>query len=248
MKRRVFLRSTHLLLIAGGILAAAAVGEIALRVIGFSYVNFDKPDIIRGNSLRPKLAGWHFREGMAYVEINSHGYRDLERTKAKPDGVYRIAVLGDSFVEGREVALEQTFCAVLERMLNGTSGFKGRTVEVLNFGVSGYGTAQELLTLRHDVYGFDPDQVILVVFTANDVADNSQALSHKLRARPYFMLRGEQTRPGHFFPAIGNFHGAANLDGRDFLRVAGLLAARATGLSGQTGRPRRPAVRCGAAS
>ena len=192
MKRRVFLRSTHLLLIAGGILAAAAVGEIALRVIGFSYVNFDKPDIIRGNSLRPKLAGWHFREGMAYVEINSHGYRDLERTKAKPDGVYRIAVLGDSFVEGREVALEQTFCAVLERMLNGTSGFKGRTVEVLNFGVSGYGTAQELLTLRHDVYGFDPDQVILVVFTANDVADNSQALSHKLRARPYFMLRGDQ--------------------------------------------------------
>ena len=161
-------------------------------MIGFSYVNFDKPDIFRGNSLRPKLAGWNTTEGTAYVEINSHGYRDRERTKAKPGGVYRIAVLGDSFVEGRQVALEDTFCAVLERILNSKSVLAGKAVEVLNFGVSGYGTAQELLTLRHDVYAFAPDRVILAVFTANDVADNSQELSNRLRARPYFGLHGDQ--------------------------------------------------------
>lgn len=181
-----------LLLALAGIVLAAAVGEVALRISGFSYVNFDKPDIDRGNSLRPKLAGWHTTEGRAYVELNSHGYRDVERPKAKPRGVYRIAVLGDSFIEGREVDLKDSVCAVLERILNDQAVGKGRVVEVLNFGVSGYGTTQELLTLRNDVYAFAPDQVLLAVFTGNDVADNSQALSHKLRARPYFILRGEQ--------------------------------------------------------
>ena len=42
---------------------AAIIGEIGLRLIGFSYVNFDKPDSLRGNSLRPNLAGWQTEEG-----------------------------------------------------------------------------------------------------------------------------------------------------------------------------------------
>jgi hypothetical protein len=128
---------------------------------------------------------------MAYVEINSHGYRDIEWKKVKPKTAYRIAILGDSFVEGRSVAHGDTVGAVLERILN-EQDLKGRVAQLFNFAVSGYSTAQELLTLRHDVYGFDPDLVLLVVFTGNDVAENSQALAHPLAAQPYFHVTDDQ--------------------------------------------------------
>jgi lysophospholipase L1-like esterase len=142
--------------------------------------------------LRPFTQGCQTIEGSAWVAINSHGYRDRERSVAKPEGTLRIAVLGDSFAEARQVALEDTFVAVLERLLAGDRRFDGRTIEVLNFGVSGYGTTQELLALRRDVLAFQPDQVILAMFTGNDIADNSKALSHPMDTRPYFTLQGDQ--------------------------------------------------------
>jgi hypothetical protein len=68
----------------------------------------------------------------------------------------------------------ETFCAVLERLLAADPGFAGKTVEVLNFGVAGFGTAQEWLTLKSDVLAFQPDRVILAMFTGNDISDNSE--------------------------------------------------------------------------
>jgi lysophospholipase L1-like esterase len=175
-----------------GTFLGAVFAEGALRLAGFSYVTFEKPDLTRGVVLAANTSGWQKLEGEAYVAINSHGYRDRERSKAKAEGVFRIAVLGDSFVEARQVALEDTFCARLERTLSQTPAFAGRTVEVLNFGVSGYGTAQELLTLREDVLAFAPDYVLLAFFPANDVSDNSKTLSDPWRTIPYYTLRDDE--------------------------------------------------------
>jgi len=66
----------------------------------------------------------------------------------------------------------------------------GRNVEVLNFGVSGFGTGQELLMLKHRVLAYSPDIVLLAFLTGNDIADNSVALSHA--PRPYFVHRQGQ--------------------------------------------------------
>src|SRR5205814_6625220 len=54
--------------------------------------------------------------------------------------------------------------------------FPGKKIEVLNFGVSGYGTAQELLTLREQVWKYSPDIVMLAITTNNDITDNLRAL------------------------------------------------------------------------
>ena len=59
--------------------------------------------------------------------------------------------------------------------------------EVLNLGVAGYGTAQELLTLREEALAYDPDLVLLAVYTGNDVRNNLEALELD-PARPYFVL------------------------------------------------------------
>lgn len=180
-----------MLLLAGSLALSAIVAEIGLRIAGFSSVVFERPDPVRGTALLPFASGWQTTEGRAYVAINSHGYRDQERATVKPAGTYRIAVLGDSFVEARQVDLARTFCAVLERLLNVDPRFAGLRVEVLNFGVAGYGTAQEWLTLKQDVLSFHPDQVVVAMFTGNDISDNSKALSHPLDTRPYFVLNGE---------------------------------------------------------
>ena len=64
-----------------------------------------------------------------------------------------------------------------------------------NFGVSGYGTAQELLTLRHRVWDYRPDIVMLAFTTANDISDNVRELkqinqSSQSKVVPYFVYHG----------------------------------------------------------
>jgi len=177
-----------LFLVLFGLLAGLVMSEILLRVIGYSYPIFYQADYYRGFALRPDLEGYYQREGGSYVRINSDGLRDREHAKAKPAGTIRIAVLGDSFVEAMHVPVEQTFWSQMEKKLQECNAFPGKKVEVINFGVSGYGTAQELMTLRQKVWGYSPDVVLLAFTTLNDIYDNSRALS-KSEEVPYFVYR-----------------------------------------------------------
>jgi len=177
-----------LFLVLFGLLVGLVMSEILLRVIGYSYPIFYQADYYRGFALRPDLEGYYQREGGSYVRINSDGLRDREHDKAKPAGTIRIAVLGDSFVEAMHVPVEQTFWSQMEKKLQECNAFPGKKVEVINFGVSGYGTAQELMTLRQKVWDYSPDVVLLAFTTLNDVYDNSRALS-KSEEVPYFVYR-----------------------------------------------------------
>ncbi len=175
-----------LLLASVGFLVGGAVAELVLRIAGYSAPDFYALDNSRGYALRPRAEGWFRREGEAYVQINSDGQRDREHSITKSQNVVRIAVLGDSYAEAFSVAAEETFWSVMERKLQECDTFQGREVEVLNFGVSGYGTGQELLTLREQVWKYSPDIVMLAVTTNNDVVDNSRLLK-KTDKIPYFV-------------------------------------------------------------
>jgi len=177
-----------LYLILFGLLFGLLLCEIFLRVIGYSYPIFYATDYYRGFALRPGIEGHYQREGESYVRINSDGQRDREHAKTKPPDTVRIAVLGDSFAEAMHVPMEQTFWSLMERKLEGCNAFAGKHVEVMNFGVSGYGTAQELMTLRQKVWDYSPDIVVLAFTTYNDIYDNSRALS-KTEDVPYFIYR-----------------------------------------------------------
>ncbi len=177
-----------LLLVLFGLLMGLSMSEVLLRVIGYSFPIFYTTDYYRGFSLSPGVAGHYQREGESEVRINSDGLRDREHTKAKPADTVRIALLGDSFSEAMHVPMEQTFWSLLERRLQECNLFPGKRVEVINFGVSGYGTAQELMTLRQKVWDYSPDIVILAFTTFNDIYDNSRALS-KTEEVPYFVYR-----------------------------------------------------------
>lgn len=113
----------------------------------------------------------------------------------KPAGSFRVAVLGDAFVEARQVDAEKTFWRLLGRNLGSCIALGGKQVEVLNFGIGGYATTEELLTLRRDVLRFSPDLVLLGFFADNDVHDNSKALSlattWRMR-RPFSVFAGNK--------------------------------------------------------
>lgn len=181
--RRVFAKVFLVLL---GFLFGAIVAEIALRILGYSYPEFYVIDQVRGYALRPGAEGWYRKEGEAYIRINSDGLRDREHSIAKPQNTVRIAVLGDSYPEALSVPEHEAFWSVMEKRLQECSALAGKQVEVINFGVSGYGTAQELLTLREEVWKYSPDVVMLAITTNNDISDNFRALK-KTDEIPYFV-------------------------------------------------------------
>ncbi len=187
-----------LLLLLFGLTCGLLLSEIFLRVLGFSFPLFYQTDYYRGFALTPGLDGQFQREGGSYVHINSEGFRDREHARTKPANTVRIAILGDSFTEAMQLPFEQTYGFLLEQKLQQCDAFRGQRAEVINFGVSGYGTALELLTLRQKVWDYSPDMVLLAFTTHNDVFDNSRALSQSEEV-PYFVYRnGELTYDASF--------------------------------------------------
>ena len=183
----------------GGLLMGVIIGEVGLRVAsieGFQKIGdfvdsaptgFHTSDRDLGWKLKPGISGEWKGEGASFVRVNSEGLRDREHTKAKPPNTLRVAVLGDSFTEAIHVPVEQTFWSKLERKLGNCEAVKGRkNVEVINFGVQGYGTAQELIMLRQKVWDYNPDIVVLAFFIGNDVINNSPKLEYD-RYRPFFV-------------------------------------------------------------
>lgn len=167
-----------------GLVFAMMTMEIGLRVAGVEYHILYVADEYRGWALRPGITAMGTQEGHALVRVNADGLRDREHTKAKPENTIRIAVLGDSFTEAQGVAAEDTFWAVMEDNLRTCRAWAGLDVEVINFGVSAYGTAQELITLRRFAWDYSPD-IVLLAFVENDFRDN---LKISGKVRPYFTL------------------------------------------------------------
>ncbi|MDT7604592.1 MAG: hypothetical protein QOF61_2589, partial [Acidobacteriota bacterium] len=183
-----------LLLILAGVLCGLLAGEICLRVIGFRNLNLYRVDPDVGFSLRPRAEGWWHNEGTTYIKINGDGLRDREHAKQKPPDTLRVAVLGDSFTEALEVEMEDAWWAVMERDLQRCDALAGRRVEAINFGVSGFSTARELITLQRRVWQYSPDIVVLNLTTINDIKDNSRVLNREYAALPlpYFIYKGDR--------------------------------------------------------
>ena len=171
-----------------GLLIGCAAAEIGLRIAGYSYPLFYQPDPVRGYGGIPKNEGWSWPENKVYVTYNSEGFRDGEHTVEKPSGTIRVAVIGDSFTEGRQVPLEATYWKVAEKLM---AQEQGKPVEFLNFGVTGYGTANELLTLRDRVWKYSPDVIVLGFCVYNDVTDNLAKFKGASET-PYFRLDGDR--------------------------------------------------------
>jgi hypothetical protein len=139
-----------------------------------------------GNWHNPNITMHWTREGSARIRTNSYGMIGPECTKAKAPNVIRIAVLGDSFTEALQVDFDKNYPALLETELNQLTSYD-KKIEVLNFGVSGQGTAQQLILLQSMAIEFDPDIVVLGFFPGNDIANNCREVQGDAM-RPYYTI------------------------------------------------------------
>ncbi len=115
------------------------------------------------------------------ARTNSHGWRDAEHAIRKPDGVRRAVLLGDSFAFGFLVDDGERVSELLE---NGLERF-----EVVNMGVTAWGTDQQLRALEIDGFRYSPDIVILLTFPQNDLLDVRKERNCSW-PKPYFDLVG----------------------------------------------------------
>jgi hypothetical protein len=186
-KKRAWLGSLGLLLAA--LVTALLLAEGLLRAAGQSYywAVAKRPDPVLGWRPPPQVQAWQRFEGEALVRTNALGFRDDDHAPPKPADTLRIAVLGDSFTEAVQVPLAQTWWRVMAARLGAGAEDCALTppVAALNFAVSGYSTAQSLLTWRNHARRFDPDVVVLAFFIGNDLSENHPALDAE-PLRPYF--------------------------------------------------------------
>jgi lysophospholipase L1-like esterase len=158
--------------------AAGTGAEIWLRARGFDPLGELRsagPVVIR-RSENPNLAYELVpgASGLAWgceVRVNADGFRDRAYARARPAGVRRIVVLGDSIAMGTGLAVEQTFPKRLEELL------APEHVEVLNLAVGGYDVLQEIAVLEQIGLAYQPD-LVLVAFCINDVGVHSLNLEY----------------------------------------------------------------------
>lgn len=122
------------------------------------------------------------------VRTNGAGFRcDREFTPAKPPGVRRVLLFGDSQTAGDGVSNGERFSERLEALLP--------DVEVYNFGLPGTGPDQQYLAWQEFTPGIEHDLLVIGVFVENivRVAARFRAFfDNKGRsvifAKPYFTL------------------------------------------------------------
>jgi hypothetical protein len=102
---------------------------------------------------------------------NSRGYRDRERSPAKPPGVRRVVVLGDSFAWGASVEFEDAYPQRLERGLNRR---RRERWEVVNLALPGMNTVDHAAQLEQEGMAYEPD-LILLGYVFNDSEDATAA-------------------------------------------------------------------------
>jgi lysophospholipase L1-like esterase len=143
-----------------------------------------RPDPVLHYRFVPGAKYWSKKENDHPItgRINRYGWRDKEWQLHKRPDEYRIAVLGDSFVEGYEVELDSTFHKLTERNWNRGGICK---IELMNFGRSDFTQTEELLVLKSDVRQFSPDMVIVFFYPGNDIDEVRRATSSSFN-RPFY--------------------------------------------------------------
>jgi len=175
---RFRISAINLGLVALAVLTTIGALELALAIMKVNTPSHTRYIPGKGTTHIPHAYYRHNKEGFSEGYFNSHGFRDYERAYEKSPGVFRILVLGDSYIEAFQVELENSFSAQLENILNDSRAFASR-VEVLALGQSGFGTADEYLRYLNFGLLYDPDLVVLAFFTGNDFRNNSKFINRE---------------------------------------------------------------------
>lgn len=197
MLKKIFYAAIMILLSVG---MALLIGEGVIRILyKDTMVLFPRYFTDRWygeyhmRSARPNMTFTHRSpDGIFHFETNEQGFRNREATPyAKRPNELRVLVLGDSHTFGYEVNQEQTYSAVTEKRLRE----KGIDATVINAGLSGTGTGEQLVFLEQEGMRYQPDYVVLGFFS-NDFDDNLKSAFFKLDQQDSLVIDHKEHIPG----------------------------------------------------
>ena len=195
-KRVAVLRDV--LVVAALSLLFLGLAECALRAAGLKFEgSFYTSDPELGYALRPNAQGWNISENVDYFQVNSDGLADREHSLQRPPGVIRIAMVGDSVTEAKHVTREQAYWGVMEQVLNSRLAKNRQRVEVINFGVAGYGLAQESIVIQKRVWKYDPQIIVLAGTIESFVLRSTRRLTPSKACEhvPFYVLKNGELAP-----------------------------------------------------
>lgn len=232
MKIKSILSNT--LLVGGSVLVALVLCEVVIRALSLA------PEVVYIEKWRVRLAS---NPKIAYEPIpnldssgkevryyqydgmsNNMGYRDYDHSLEKPEGWKRIVIIGDSVAQGLWINDDsKIYSVVMEKALQSM----GHKVEVMNFGVSGYNTQQEVETLIDKGLQFDPDLVILGYCLNDKFQDDGGIYGTLLAEEAKSKDLGKHTAPKRLNPIVKH---------SDFLRFLKFVVLRSHDNTQDTGQ------------
>jgi len=162
------------------VMVALLIAEIGLRFLTPMQLGYEYRD----------EEFTHPREFVRDETGNRHGFHDVDHGPKPPD-VRRVILLGDSYVAARNVSIPETPGQRLQHHLNARSS---RKYEVISLGHGGWGQREQLAALRRHGIPAEPDIIVTLFLSLNDVKDNSDALQRETREQ---RRTHQHRRPGH---------------------------------------------------
>jgi hypothetical protein len=163
-----------------------------------------------------RTVGWRVQPDLNVTRRNPEGEPWTVRTNAcglrtacdwPPDAERRLLVVGDSFAFGEGVSIESRFDVLLAQL---------RPQEaIVNIGVMGYGTDQQIVSARPFVSRLRPGDIVLVLVYGNDLYD---ILRKRFAGRPKPWFERDGTTVAEHSPV---FSGLDSLRDRSY--IAALL-------------------------
>ena len=184
----------------------------AMIEYGFGAFYYSNVDQVSNKSFDDVL-GWTLKPGRYWVKpphsykkhevyVNEFGLRDIERDELPPETERQLIILGDSFTYGSLVGTEDIFPTHMNDILNDQHVDR---YSVINTGVPGYGSAQQLLLLKKlSNAGITADAYLLMLFT-NDILDNLRLNYDDLTtnsSQPGYVLDNAGTLDLKYYPQL----------------------------------------------
>jgi lysophospholipase L1-like esterase len=167
------------------------LAEGLLRVLpipGIAYQTFYYDELTGGHHYPNSTIIYRGADGRKIErKVNDWGFLDVDHELEKPEGTIRVGFFGDSYLEARQVELEETFYQLLQQAPL-AQGWRD-DIEILAFGVAGRSTLQSYLECARWLDRVDLDLVVYV-FSENDPGDQIRGVA-KVDVVPFAELSGD---------------------------------------------------------
>lgn len=151
------------LLVAGVVLVGTeGILRVVARKVGYATIPDEqvRQHVAQGSMKYDAELGWTWAQvPQTGLGINSHAFRYAEIGPEKEPGIWRAFTFGDSQTYGAGVAADQSYTAFAERSLIQKND--GKKIQMINAGISGYGSLQVLRLIRSKVLAWKPDLLIV---------------------------------------------------------------------------------------